>query len=252
MQQERELVIVSGAARGIGAAIARKFAGQGLAVGLIDIDVKECTETAQAIVSAGGEAASFAADVSSEKAVDEAVEFFADTLGPPSILVNNAGFARDTDLRNMKTDDWDAVHSVHLRGSFLLARRILPYMEAKGWGRIINISSISAQGHAGRANYCAAKAGMHGFIKALAVELGPLGITANAVAPGLIVTRMTDATASRRGLSLDDHLADAISRIPVRRAGRPEDIAHTVAFLASRDSGFINGQVIYVAGGPCD
>ena len=148
--------------------------------------------------------------------------------------------------------DWDGVHAVHLRGSFLMVRAVVRGMEEARWGRTIQISSVSAQGHAGRANYCAAKAGMHGLVKSLAIELGPLGVTANAIAPGLIVTRMTDATAKRRGLSLEEHLADAVTRIPVGRVGTPVDVAAAVAFLAGEDAGFISGQVPYVAGGPHD
>jgi 3-oxoacyl-[acyl-carrier protein] reductase len=244
--------IVTGAAHGIGAGIATRLAQEGVRVAAIDLDGTALTETVDAIKAKGGKAWAIVADVADPEAVREAVDETSTRIGPPTIVVNNAGLARDVGLARMSLEDWDIVHGVHLRGSFLVAQGALPFMTEAKWGRIIQISSISAQGHADRSNYCAAKAGTHGFVKSLAVELGPLGITANAVAPGLVVTRMTDATAARRGLSLEDHLADAVQRIPVRRAGKPEDVAAMVAFLAGEEAGFVSGQVVYVAGGPHD
>lgn len=245
----RKVAVVTGAGQGIGAGIALCLARSGLAVGVVDIDVRAAETTARAVRAAGAPAVAVRADVGVEADVQQAIEAIGASLGPPLVLVNNAGFARDSNLRDMSPKDWDDVHTVHLRGSFLMSRAVLPAMERSGWGRIVQISSTSAEGHSGRANYCAAKAGMHGFVKGLAVELGPVGVTVNAVAPGLIVTRMTQATAARRGLTLEDHLDEAVSRIPVRRAGRPEDIGALVAFLSGADAGFITGQVIYVSGG---
>lgn len=244
--------IVTGGARGIGAGIVARLARAGTSVAAIDLDLEALTDIVDQVRNRGGSAIAVQADVGDEHAVRNALNEIAQRLGPPAILVNNAGLARDMNIEDMALEDWDAVHRVHLRGAFLMTRATLPFMKAARWGRIVQISSISAQGHAGRVNYCAAKSGMHGFIKSLAVELGPHGITANAVAPGLIVTRMTDATAARRGLSLDEHLADAIQRIPVRRPGHPRDVAALVTFLAGEESGFVSGQVIYVAGGPHD
>ncbi len=249
---DQRVAIVTGAAQGIGAAVALRLAGDGFPVAVVDREGGACAATVDRIRGIGGRAVGVGADVAREDDVARAVERIAQELGPPAVLVNNAGFARDGLLADMTADAWDAVLGVHLRGSFLMTRAVQPFMAAATWGRIINISSISAQGHAGRVNYCAAKAGMHGFVKALAVELGPLGITANAIAPGLIVTAMTSASAARRGLSLKDHIEDQVSHIPVGRAGQPEDIAHTASFLASEGAGFVSGQVIYVAGGPHD
>jgi 3-oxoacyl-[acyl-carrier protein] reductase len=150
----------------------------------------------------------------------------------------------------MSDDDWDSVMSVHLRGSFLMSRAAQEHMTKAGWGRIVNLSSVSALGNRGQVNYSAAKAGLQGFTKTLAIELGKFGVTANAIAPGFIETEMTAATAARVGVDFEDFKAAAAKEIPVRRVGVPEDIAGTVAFLVSDDASFVSGQVIYVAGGP--
>ena len=184
--------------------------------------------------------------------VEAAVKETAERLGPPTILVNNAGVIRDNLLFKMTDDDWDTVMRVHLRGAFLMSRAAQAYMTEQGWGRIVNLSSSSALGNRGQANYSAAKAGLQGFTKTLAIELGKFGVTANAVAPGFIVTDMTRATAQRIGVDFEEFKAARAAQIPVRRVGQPEDIAATVAFLASEEAGYISGQVIYVAGGPLD
>ncbi|MCB2408706.1 SDR family oxidoreductase [Hymenobacter lucidus] len=247
-----KIALVTGAAQGIGAGIAQRLAADGCLVVVLDQTEQLGRRTVAAIVGDGGQALAVGADVASEQAVAEAVQRITAEVGAPTILVNNAGFARDGSLLNMSVQDWDEVVAVHLRGSFLLTKACLPGMRAAGWGRIVNISSISAQGHRDRANYCAAKAGMHGFIKSLAVELGPYGITANVVAPGLVVTAMTEATARRKGMTLEAHLQQAVQQIPVNRAGAPADVAHAVSFFSSEAASFITGQVLYVAGMPVD
>lgn len=252
--------IITGAARGIGAGIAARLLRDGYAIGLVDRDGDACEAmAAQLTAQAGGRAGTAAvaaiaaveADVGDEQAVAHAVCGIAERLGPPLLLINNAGFARDGLMADMSAADWDAVQAVHLRGAFLMSRACLPFMREAHFGRIVNISSISALGHAERVNYCAAKAGLLGMSKALAVELGEHGVTVNAVAPGLIVTRMTEATAARRGVPLERHLDEAAQRIPVRRVGRPEDIAAAVSYFCRDEAGFVSGQVLYVAGGPC-
>ncbi|UOQ50711.1 SDR family oxidoreductase [Hymenobacter cellulosivorans] len=252
MHSTPKIALVTGAAQGIGAGIAQRLAADGCLVIVLDQTAQAGHRTVAAIEQAGGQALAVGADVANEQAVAEAVEHITSEVGAPAIVVNNAGFARDGPLAAISVQDWDEVIAVHLRGSFLLTKACLPGMKAAGWGRIVNISSISAQGHRDRANYCAAKAGMHGFIKSLAVELGPYGITANVVAPGLVVTAMTEATARRKGLTLEAHLHQAIQQIPVNRAGTPADVAHAVAFFASEAAGFITGQVLFVAGMPVD
>ena len=244
--------IVTGAARGIGAATAKRLAADGHAVAVLDLDEVACAETVAAITGAGGRAIAVGVDVSKADQVAAAVQRVADGLGAPTILVNNAGITRDNLIFRMTEEDWDAVINVHLRGSFLMTRAVQTHMTAEKFGRIVNLSSTSAQGNRGQVNYSAAKAGLQGFTKTLAIELGPFGVTANAIAPGFIQSEMTRATAERLGVSFDDFIAHSAKEIPVQRVGQPDDIAATVSFLTSDEAGFVSGQVIYVAGGPRD
>ncbi|MFW3168506.1 3-oxoacyl-ACP reductase FabG [Geodermatophilus sp. CPCC 206100] len=244
------VAIVTGAARGIGAATALRLARDGFAVGVLDLEESAGKETVQAIEAAGGRAVAVGADVSDPEQVEAAVARVAEELGAPTVLVNNAGVTRDNLLFKMTESDWDVVMNVHLRGAFLMTRAVQKHMIEAGWGRVVNLSSTSALGNRGQANYSAAKAGLQGFTKTLAIELGKFGVTANAVAPGFIQTEMTKATAERVGVSFDDFIAGASQEIPVRRVGQPEDIAHVVSFLVSEGAGFVSGQVIYAAGGP--
>jgi 3-oxoacyl-[acyl-carrier protein] reductase len=190
------------------------------------------------------------ADVSESDQVAAAIEKVATELGPPAVLVNNAGVLRDNMLFKMSVDDWDTVLQVHLRGAFLMTKASQKHMVDQKFGRVINLSSTSALGNRGQSNYSAAKAGMQGFTKTLAIELGKFGITANAVAPGFIVTDMTAATAARIGVPFEEFQKSVAAQTPVARVGYPEDVAHTISFLASEGAGFVSGQVIYVAGGP--
>lgn len=249
---EPRTAIVTGAARGIGAAVAQRLAADGHRVAVVDLDEQACSGTVDAITSAGGSALAVGADVSSESDVTAAVERIAGELGAPTIVVNNAGVLRDNLLFKMSVDDWDTVMGVHLRGSFLVTKAAQKHMVEAGWGRVVNLSSTSALGNRGQANYSAAKAGLQGFTKTLAIELGKFGVTANAIAPGFIQTDMTAATAERVGVPFDDFIKYSAEQIPVQRVGQPEDIAHTASFLASEGAGFVSGQVIYVAGGPKD
>ena len=246
----RTVAIVTGAARGIGAAVARRLAADGMAVALLDLDEGCCRDTVASIEGRGGTALAVGADVADEAAVTAAVGRVAAGLGAPTVLVNNAGIIRDNLLFKMTAADWDLVMGVHLRGAFLMTRATQKYMTEARFGRIINLSSTSALGNRGQANYAAAKAGVQGFTKTLAKELGRYGITANAIAPGFIATDMTAATAARMGMSFEELSERVVAQIPVNRAGRPEDVAHTASFLASEGAGFVSGQVIYVAGGP--
>jgi 3-oxoacyl-[acyl-carrier protein] reductase len=246
------VAVVTGGARGIGAATAERLAADGFAVAVVDLDEANCADVVGKIIAAGGRALAVGADVSDSEQVQAAVDRVASELGGPTVLVNNAGVLRDNLLFKMSDSDWDTVMQVHLRGAFLMSRAVQRHMTEAGWGRIVNLSSTSALGNRGQANYSAAKAGLQGFTKTLAIELGKFGVTANAIAPGFIVTDMTAATAERVGVSFEDFQKHAAAQIPVQRTGRPEDIAHTVSFLVSEGAGFVSGQVIYVAGGPKD
>jgi 3-oxoacyl-[acyl-carrier protein] reductase len=244
--------IVTGAARGIGAATAKRLAADGHRVGVLDLDAASCAETVGAITAGGGQAIGVGVDVAVADQVTAAVAQVAEVLGAPTILVNNAGITRDNLIFKMTEQDWDAVIGVHLRGSFLMTRATQAHMTAERFGRIVNLSSSSALGNRGQVNYSAAKAGLQGFTKTLAIELGRFGVTANAVAPGFIETEMTRATAERLGVPFADFLEHSAKAIPVQRVGQPDDIAATISFLTSDEAGFVNGQVIYVAGGPLD
>jgi 3-oxoacyl-[acyl-carrier protein] reductase len=246
----QRVAIVTGAARGIGAATARRLAADGFAVAVVDLDESAAKGTVEAIAADGGRGIAVGADVSDSAQVEAAVARVADELGAPTVLVNNAGVTRDNLLFKMSELDWDTVMGVHLRGSFLMARAVQKHMVEQKWGRIVNLSSTSALGNRGQANYATAKAGLQGFTKTLAIELGKFGVTANAIAPGFIESEMTRATAERIGQDWDAYRTARAAEIPVARTGRPEDIAHTVSFLVSEGAGFVNGQVIYVAGGP--
>ncbi|WP_345709618.1 3-oxoacyl-ACP reductase FabG [Kitasatospora paranensis] len=244
--------MVTGAARGIGAATALRLAADGYAVAVVDLEESAGKQTVDAIAAAGGRALAVGADVSDAAQVQAAVDRIAAELGTPVVLVNNAGVLRDNLLFKMSESDWDTVMNVHLKGAFLMTRAVQKHMVDAGFGRIVNLSSSSAQGNRGQANYSAAKAGLQGFTKTLAIELGKFGITANVVAPGFIATDMTAATAARVGMEFEAFKQAAATQIPVNRVGTPEDIAHTISFLASEGAGFVSGQVVYVAGGPLD
>jgi 3-oxoacyl-[acyl-carrier protein] reductase len=246
----QRVAIVTGAARGIGAATATRLAADGMAVAVLDLDPASCAATVDAITGAGGRAVAVGADVSKSDQVEAAVDKVAAELGPPVVLVNNAGVIRDNLLFKMTEDDWDMVLGVHLRGAFLMSKAAQKHMVDQRYGRIVNLSSSSALGNRGQVNYSAAKAGLQGFTKTLAIELGQFGVTANAVAPGFIATDMTAATAARVGMEFEEFQQAAATQIPVRRVGQPADVAHVISFLTSEGAGFVSGQVIYVAGGP--
>jgi 3-oxoacyl-[acyl-carrier protein] reductase len=251
-ESHSRVAVVTGAGQGIGAEVSRKLAADGFAVALLDLNEAGVKQGAETIVAGGGKAVGVTLDVSDAEQVEAAVARVAEELGAPTVLINNAGITRDNLIFKMTELDWDAVIGVHLRGSFLMTRAVQAHMTKQGWGRIVNLSSTSALGNRGQVNYSAAKAGLQGFTKTLAIELGKFGVTANAIAPGFIATDMTAATADRMGISFDDFKKAAASQIPVNRVGTPADIAHVVSFLVSEGAGFVSGQVIYVAGGPKD
>ena len=249
-EHDQPVAIVTGAARGIGAAIAQRLADDGLAVAVLDLDESDCQPVVRSIARKGARAIGIGVDVGDEAGVDAAIARVASELGKPTVLVNNAGIIRDNLLFKMTAADWDAVMGVHLRGPFLVSRAVQKYMIEAQFGRIINLSSTSALGNRGQANYSAAKAGIQGFTKTLAIELGRYGVTVNAVAPGFIETDMTAATSERMGMDFDQFRKLVVEQIPVGRSGLPTDVAYAVSFLASEGAGFVSGQILYVAGGP--
>ena len=241
--------IVTGAARGIGAAIAERLAGDGMQVAVLDLKEADCADVVARIEAADGRALAVGADVSDPGAVDLAVERVVAELGAPTVLVNNAGIIRDNLIFKMSVEDWDAVMNVHLRGAFNMTKAVQGHMTKAKYGRIVNLSSVSALGNRGQVNYSAAKAGIQGFTKALAQELGKFGVTANVVGPGFVETEMTKATAERVGVSYEEFKQGVAAQTPVGRVGVPDDIAHAVSFFASEGAGYTTGQVLYVSGG---
>ncbi|MFS1519138.1 beta-ketoacyl-ACP reductase [Bacillus sp. SCS-151] len=245
-----KVAIVTGGSRGIGKSIAEQFAQEGAKVAIFDINEEALYEASQQFQEKGFEVFSKVVNVVDPIAVNATIDEVYNKYGSIDILVNNAGVIRDNLLFKMTDDDWQTVMDVHLKGSFNVTRAAQKHMVKNNYGRIINISSTSALGNRGQVNYAAAKAGLQGFTKTLAIELGKYGVTANVVAPGFIETEMTKETARRIGISFEDLIQASIATIPVGRTGKPSDIANAVTFFADEKSSFVNGQVIYVAGGP--
>jgi 3-oxoacyl-[acyl-carrier protein] reductase len=244
------VAIVTGAGRGIGAAEAIKLAQEGANVAVLDLSAEAGQDTVMAIRDVGQKAIAVACDVSSSKQVGAAFEEVANHFGRIDILVNNAGLLRDNLLFKMSEDDWDKVLDVHLKGSFLCSQAVQQYMVEQEYGKIIMTSSIVALGNKGQVNYSAAKAGLQAMARTLALELGRFNINVNAVAPGWIETEMTKEAAERVGITMEDMKERFAKNIPLRRFGRPEDVANVVAFLVSDEASYISGETIYVAGGP--
>lgn len=249
-QVDSRIAIVTGAARGIGAAIAQRLAADGLSVAVMDLEKDACMATVEAIQSSNGKAAAFSVNVAQEDSVREAVARVAASLGPPTVLVNNAGTLRESVLAKTTLDDWELMQNVNLRGAFLMSREVTPFQKSARQGRIVNLSSTGALGSPGLAAYSAAKAGVQGFTRTLAIEAGRYGVTVNAVAPGFVVSAMTSAVAQRTGMDFEQMQLQIQKEVPVGRVGQPEDIAHAVAFFVDPRSSYVSGQVLYVAGGP--
>jgi 3-oxoacyl-[acyl-carrier protein] reductase len=250
-RSEGRVALVTGGARGIGEATAERLAEDGAAIAIGDLDGAGAEMAAARIATRHGvKAIGLKLNVTVAAEVEQTVGEIAERLGSLDILINNAGITRDNLIHKMSDEDWDAVAAVHLKGAFLCSRAAQREMVKRGWGRIVNLSSVSALGNRGQTNYSTAKAGLQGMARTLAIELGRYGITVNAVAPGFIDTEMTRATAIRLGRDPEEWKEECAREIPVRRAGVPRDIANVIAFLCGDEASFVSGQVIYVAGGP--
>ena len=244
------VAVITGAARGIGFGTARRFAEEGASVAIIDLDEAAASEAAGKLeLVDGARSVGIGCDVADAASVDAAVERVVSELGGIHILVNNAGVTRDNLLFKMSEEDWDTVMAVHLKGAFLMTRAAQKHFVEQKYGKIINLSSVSALGNRGQANYSAAKMGVQGFTRTLGIELGPFGVNANAIAPGFIATEMTDATARRLKMEPEQLREMNAEHNPVRRVGHPEDIAAAAAFLCSDEASYITGQTLYVDGG---
>ncbi|HEY1132999.1 MAG TPA: 3-oxoacyl-ACP reductase FabG [Nocardioides sp.] len=244
------VAVITGAARGIGFGTAQRFASEGASVAVVDLDEASAAEAAGRLeLTEGARAIGIGADVSDATSVDAAVARVVAELGGIHVLVNNAGVTRDNLLHKMTEVDWDLVMGVHLKGAFLMTQAAQKHFTEQRYGKVVCLSSTSALGNRGQANYSAAKMGIQGFVRTLGIELGRFGINVNAVAPGFIATEMTDATAARLKMSVEDFRAGVAERNPVGRIGLPDDIAAAVAFLASDEASYITGQTLYVDGG---
>ena len=244
------VAVVTGAAQGIGFGCATRFAEEGASVAIVDLDEATAAEAAAKLPTGDGQKhLGVGADVSNGEAVDAAVARVVEELGGIHVLVNNAGITRDNLLFKMTDEDWDLVMNVHLRGAFLMTRAAQKHFVEQKYGKILNLSSVSALGNRGQANYAAAKMGVQGFTRTLGIELGPFGVNANAIAPGFIATEMTDATARRLKMEPEQLRQMNAEANPVRRVGFPEDIAAAAAFLCSDEASYITGQTLYVDGG---
>ncbi|XVQ85759.1 glucose 1-dehydrogenase [Microbispora siamensis] len=245
-----KFAVVTGAARGIGAAIARRLAAEGAAVACVDLTPDRCASIVDEITVTGGRAVAFGCDVSDSAQVEALVPGVMAEFGRIDVLVNNAGLTRDNLLFRMSEEDWDKVVDVNLKSVFLMSRAVQKHMVEQRSGAIVNMSSRSALGNRGQANYSAAKAGIQGLTATMAIELGPYGVRVNAVAPGYVATPMTEATAVRLGMTPEEYQVTMAHAVPLRRVGQPTEIASVVAFFASDDASYVTGQTLYVNGGP--
>jgi len=242
-----KVALVTGAAAGIGAACAKRLARDGMMVGVLDLDERRCADTVEAITSSGGRAVALGADISKRDQVRRALAKCRETLGSISVLVNNAGVTDFTPFDQVTEELWHLVYGVNVLGVFLVTQEVLPDMKAAGWGRIVNISSSSAQtGSVNMATYSSSKGAIVTLTRSLAQELGPLGVTVNNIAPGSVMGTIMSEANKHRGRLSPEQLA---TTLPVRRVGEPDDIANACAWLCLDGSGYFTGQTLGVNGG---
>jgi 3-oxoacyl-[acyl-carrier protein] reductase len=244
------IAVVTGAARGIGAAIAKRLAADGFAVAAVDVDEARGERVVQQIGASGGRALAVNIDVGDAAAVSAGVARIGVELGPPAVLVNSAGILQDNLMFATSAHELDEVIDLNLCGALLMTRVVQAHMSEAGWGRIVNVCSSSTSADRGSAHRWAGEAGLPGLTKKQAAELGQFGVTVNAIAPGFIETEMTAATAHWMGVPFGDSRRPAVAETHLARTGLPEDIAHAVSFFVSEGAGFISGQLLHVSGGP--
>jgi 3-oxoacyl-[acyl-carrier protein] reductase len=250
MRFDGQVALVTGAGRGIGAATARRLASEGAAVVISDVEITPAQQVVDEIVAAGGRGRAIACDVTERPSVEAMFQESVSEFGTVDILVACAGILRDNLVHKMTDDDWDTVIDTHLKGTYLAAQAAQRKMVEQKRGKMVFISSTSALGNRGQTNYSAAKAGLQGMARTLAIELGRFNINVNAVAPGFVDTRMARSTAERIGVDYETFKADTAADIPLGRIGTPEDVAAVITFLASDDARYVSGQTLYVRGGP--
>ncbi|PVX59577.1 SDR family oxidoreductase [Rhodococcus globerulus] len=250
MRFTNNTAIVTGAAGGIGAAVAQRLADEGAKVAVVDLSVEAGKSTVESIVAAGGIARAFSADVTTSLEAENCVDAVKSAFGSVDILVTCAGILRDNLVFKTSDDDWNAVIATHLTGTFNFARAAQRVMVSQKYGKLVFFSSDSARGSRGQTNYSAAKAGIEGMMRTLALELGRFGINVNAVAPGFVETAMTRATAERLGVTYEEFVASSAEKVALQRVSTPQDIAGVVAFLASEDARMVTGQTLSVRGAP--
>lgn len=242
MTLKGRVALVTGAGSGIGEATARRLAAEGAVVVVNDVDVERARAVAGAIQKAGGQVQAVGANVTRRDEVERMVAGAVSEFGHVDVLINNAGINRDAMSHKMTEEQWDQVLAVNLKGTFLCAQAVLPRMRERGWGRVVNTSSVGALGNIGQANYSASKAGVIGLTRTLALEYAKYGVTVNCLAPGAVMTPML--------AGVPDAIKEKITaQIPMGRIAGPAEIAGVHAFLASDDAGYITGQVIFVDGG---
>ena len=249
-ENRERTVIVTGGARGIGLAIGQRFARAGDNVLLLDRDPTVVAAGSALAEDTGTKSRGAICDVTDADAINAAFDDIGETLGSIDVLINNAGVLRDNLIHKLTEDDWDTVIGVHLKGAYICARAAQRHMVPERYGKIVNLSSTSALGNRGQLNYSTAKAGLQGFTRTLALELGRFNINVNCIAPGFIDTDMTRSTAERQGIDPEEYKAMRAKTIAIGRVGKPEDIGNVAFFLSNDEASFVNGQIIYVSGGP--
>jgi len=246
---DRPVAMVTGGGRGIGAATAERLASEGMAVIVVDRAEQDTTATVSAIRAAGGRAGGYGCDVAVAHGVTAMVASAVEEFGHVDVLVNCAGVNQDRLLLTMSDQEWDTVLDVNLGGTMRCSYAVGRHMRRQGHGRIVNFGSVAARGNAGQTNYAAAKGAIAGFTRTLAAELGPHGVTVNAIAPGFVATPMVDELTERLGVDGDAVLREAAMSAAVGRIGTPEEIAAAVAFVTRPDAGYLTGETIHIEGG---